>query len=142
MFISRRRSARPGHRSHRTHSPYTLRPSSRRPRPAIGLFIGDPEVAALYLKGLGAQAELTPNEQLRFGMLLQSLFLNIQALYVRFEIHELEPGYFSRQERLVRAVLSQAGASIWWKRNKAAFRPEFVAAVDAVPLRTPGDNAA
>jgi hypothetical protein len=94
------------------------------------VFIKDPEVAALYLKGLRGDSGLTPEERLRFGMLMDSFVRLLQTVFTRSEIYGLNPGGFRHQEATLVSVLGRPGAAQWWLRNRRNFTPEFVARVE------------
>jgi len=88
--------------------------------------IEDPEIAALYRKGILDPNGLDPNEKLRFRMLMDSLFGG--WLYI-FQAGPLS-GYDI--DPYIRDTIALPGGKQHWADHKAQFDGEFVQYIDGL----------
>lgn len=99
--------------------------------------IGNPDVAALYYRGGQDPESLTPEERLRFGMLLQELFSTMQGAVER----NAAAGHPPRGE-VMGSILEHPGVMAWWSAQKKQFRPEFVSFVETHVASGEGEDVA
>ena len=90
--------------------------------------VGSPSVASIFLKGRSDRGSLTPEERIRFDMLLLELFSTFQSAEVRARYLGDDE---SRLKPTLRAMLERPGTREWWEASKSQFRPEFVSLVDS-----------
>jgi len=93
--------------------------------------IRDPEVAALYLKGLTDHRSLSREELLRFNMLLHSVFENLREVFEQYRRGDIEQTTWQSQGRTLRWLLEQPGGEWSWKRYSAD-HPEFAEAAETL----------
>ena len=100
--------------------------------------IREPQVAALYLKGLADHRSLSREELLRFNMLLQSVFENLREVYEQYRRGDIEQATWQSQGWAFRWLLAQPGGEWAWKRYSAVY-PEFRRAAELLQGRPPAD---
>lgn len=93
------------------------------------MFILNPEVAELYIRGITSYADLGASEQLRFDMLLSNVFSALQGAHVRQLTYSNDPANFSGSERTLDQLVSRPGVREWLSRSQPDWRPEFAALV-------------
>jgi hypothetical protein len=101
--------------------------------------IREPEVAALYLKGLADHRSLSREDLLRFNMLLHSVFENLREVFEQYRRGDIEQDTWQSQGWAFRWLLAQPGGEWAWKRYSADYA-EFADAAEA--LREPSAPAA
>ena len=96
------------------------------------LLIQDPEVAALWRRGLDGDS-LTPEEALRFRSMAMMLFTTLENNF-----HQLQLGSHNRNTLEISRsswtrLLNSPGGRAWWEREaRRSFTPPFVDAVEAL----------
>ncbi len=93
--------------------------------------IRDPDVAALYLKGLSDRQSLSPEDLLRFNMLMQSIFENLREAFEHYRRGDLDEASWKSQAAVFRWLLAQPGGEWAWKRY-AEDHAEFHEALEAL----------
>ena len=93
------------------------------------LFILNPEVADLYLRGVASDETLSVSEHLRFDMVLSNVFSALQGAFVRQQTYGNDPTNFSGSERTLDLLVSRPGVRAWLQSSQPDWRPEFAALV-------------
>ncbi len=93
------------------------------------LLILHPDVAKLFLTGLGNFSELERLEKLRFGMLLRNMLSSLQGAYIRQLSAREDPNDSTGIAGVVDSILINPGVREWLARNSPDWRPEFQAFV-------------
>jgi len=94
------------------------------------LLILNPDLAALFIKGLESYKGLPAAEKIRFGMLMRNMFSAMQGAYVRQLLVEHDPTEFQDSVRVIDEILVNRGAQEWLAANKPDWRPVFRDLVD------------
>ena len=89
------------------------------------MLILNPEVAALFLRGLQDYRELASGEKFRFGLLMSNTLSAFQGAYLRTLSVGGDPRQFEGAARLIDSILENPGARDWLKNNDPDWRPEF-----------------
>ena len=95
------------------------------------LFITNPEITELFLKGLADYRSLRPAEMFRCDMLFRNLFSAIQGAYIRQLTIGGDPERFEGIRKPLDALLDNPGILQWLEHNEPDWRPEFVKFVAA-----------
>jgi hypothetical protein len=85
----------------------------------------NPEVAALFLRGLRGYGDLDNEERFRFGLLMSSTLSAFQGAYLRTLSVGSDPLQFEGAARLVDSILENPGAREWLENSDPDWRPEF-----------------
>jgi len=93
-------------------------------------FILNPDVSALYLKGLGSFESLDTSERLRFDMLLSNVFSALQGAYVRQLTYDNDPKNFSGGRQTLDQLIRRSSVRDWLARSDPDWRPEFASLVE------------
>lgn len=93
------------------------------------IFVLNPEVSEMYVRGLKSYADLDDSEKLRFGMVLSNVFSALQGGYVRQLTYGNDPANFAGGERTLDRLLSRRGVRDWLNCNDPDWRPQFAALV-------------
>lgn len=88
--------------------------------------ITNPEVASLYYRGGKDIDALSPEDRLRYGLLLQDLFASMHAVMEKMKVSTQEGYSRSYEELNIDLIMSLPGVARWWEDRKARFDPEFV----------------
>ena len=94
--------------------------------------IREPEVAAMYLKGLADHRSLSPEDLVRFNMLLHSMFENIREIYEAYRRGDIEESSWRAQGTLVRWLVARPGGEWAWKHYNSVVPSEFGRAMDSL----------
>lgn len=94
--------------------------------------IADNELARVYRLGLGDSPELTPDERVRFDVMLAETFRNYQTLYFLERDAALPIEEWLSLSKNIEQLLAAPGAAAWWQRTGIPFNEAFVAFVDSV----------
>jgi hypothetical protein len=94
------------------------------------LFILNPELSELMLKGYMSYIDLEKHEKFRFGMLLRNIFSGMQGAYIRQLSVEHDPLEFEGSARIMDEILVNRGAREWLEFNTPDWRPAFKDFVD------------
>ena len=98
--------------------------------------VREPEVAALYLKGLADHQSLSREDLLRFNMLIQSIFENLREAFEHYRRGDIDEANWKSQATIVGWILPQPGGEWAWNRY-AQDHAEFGEAVEAFLERSP-----
>ena len=93
--------------------------------------VREPEVAALYLKGLADHQSLSREDLLRFNMLMQSIFENLREAFEHYRRGDLDEASWKSQGAVFGWLLAQPGGEWAWKRY-AEDHAEFREALEAL----------
>ena len=94
------------------------------------LIISDSEMADIYLRGCGDPNSLSPQERLRFHLLLQQIFHTVQAVMgnaIATGTKIEDPIKFFNLDSLLR----QPGIQKWWMSANERYEKSFVALVNS-----------
>ena len=94
--------------------------------------IRDPELAALWLKGIEDYDALDPVEQVRIGRLFQELFFAHQNTWTRYIEGATAEAVWRDQAGAIAANLRHPGIRTWWGRTRAIYNDEFEEVVEAM----------
>ncbi len=89
------------------------------------LLILHPELAQLFLKGMGSYQNLETSEKFRFGMLLRNIFSEFQGAYSRQLSLAHDPLNFEFSAKVIDEILINPGVREWLDRNTPDWRPAF-----------------
>lgn len=95
------------------------------------LFVTDPEIAELFLKGLADYAGLEATEKFRCNMLFRNLFSSIQGGYIRQLTIGGDPGGFEGVQKTLDRLVKNPGIHEWLEDNDPDWRAEFAEFVAA-----------
>lgn len=96
--------------------------------------IREPEVAAMYLRGLADHESLSREGLLRFNMLMQSMFENLREIYEQHRRGDGDEATWQSQGPLFGWLLAQPGGEWAWRRYAEAYA-EFAKAAEALRER-------
>lgn len=94
--------------------------------------IRDPELAALWLKGIEDYDALDPVEQVRISRLFQELFFAHQNTWTRYTEGATAEHVWHDQQGSIAANLRHPGIRTWWGRTRAIYNDEFEKVVEAM----------
>ncbi len=94
--------------------------------------ISDNELARVYRLGLGNSPKMTPDERLRFDVMLTETFRNYQTLFFLKRDAALPIEEWISLSRNIEQLLAAPGAADWWRRTGIPFNEEFVAFVESL----------
>ena len=100
------------------------------------LFITNPEITDLFLKGLADYRSLRSTEKFRCNMLFRNLFSGIQGGYIRQLTLDADPEGFKGIGKTLDSLLENPGIHQWLEEVEPDWRPEFVEFVTARIGRT------
>ncbi len=92
--------------------------------------IRDPELAALWLRGIEDYEGLDPVERVRIGRLFQELFFAHQNTWTRFVEGATNEATWRDQQDAIAANLQHAGIREWWGGTRAIYADEFEEVVE------------
>jgi hypothetical protein len=83
----------------------------------------------------GRLADLTPEEQVRFGVWCRALLLRVEC---QFELHRngfLADEHWAARRAWVRGYLDQPASATWWESEKtqSLYSPAFIAEMEGAP---------
>lgn len=82
---------------------------------------GDPELAALFRRGLNDFANLTPDEKLRMHYLLQATVMTFRGTYDAYRSRQLSTEDYLAGRATILAVLRMPGGKVWWQDGQNAY---------------------
>ncbi len=101
----------------------------------------DPELSAVWLKGLSNFYELTDVEKLRFSTYFGRVLKISESLHVQLLTGTLDKMTWRGIERVIRDIITHPGAQAWWKTRQHWYTDDFqeliagiIADSDAKPL--------
>ena len=89
----------------------------------------NPELAALFARGLESFDKLQDLDALRFSMLMRNMFSEMQGAYVRQMSVSDDPEAFEGNARILNSLLAYTGVREWLDQGDPDWRPEFEAFV-------------
>ncbi len=93
------------------------------------IFILNPEISELYVRGNRSYSDLGGTDQMRFGMVLGNVFSAMQGAYIRQLTYGNDPANFAGTERMLDTLLRRRGVREWLSSNNPDWRPQFAAMV-------------
>lgn len=104
------------------------------------MFIVNPEITELYLRGVRKDENFTDEEKFRFDMIMSNMFSEFQGAYVRHLTYQHDPADFEGAKRTLDRLVRRRGVRDWLERNEPDWRPEFAALVEErIRQRDPAD---
>ena len=97
--------------------------------------IRDPELAALWLRGLDDYRRLEPIEKVRLGRLLQELFFAHQNTWSRYQEGAMAEDAWEDHQQAIAGNLRNTGIQHWWQENRSIYADDFEVVVEDI-LRT------
>lgn len=101
----------------------------------------DPELSAIWLKGLSNFDELTDVDKLRFSTYFGRVLKISESLHVQLLTGTLDKMTWRGIERVIRDIIAHSGAQAWWKTRQHWYTDDFqdliagiIADSDARPL--------
>jgi len=94
--------------------------------------MSDDELARVYRLGLGNSPKLTPDERIRFDIMLAETFRNYQTLYFLKRDAALPIEEWLSLSKNIEQLLAAPGAAAWWQRTGIPFNKEFVGFVESL----------
>ena len=94
--------------------------------------IRDPDLAALWLRGIEDFDALDPVEQVRLGRLFQELFFAHQNYWTRYTEGATQESTWEDHKGSIAANLRHPGIRTWWSRTRAIYNDEFEEIVEAL----------
>lgn len=95
------------------------------------ILISDPELVALFLKGLADYGSLDAMDQFRCDNLFRILFSALQGGYIRLLTVGGDVSTFAGPKSAVDQLVSNRGVRDWLSQTQPDWRPEFEALVRA-----------
>ena len=89
------------------------------------IFILNPEISELYVRGNRSYSDLSGTDQMRFGMVLGNVFSAMQGAYIRQLTYGNDPANFAGTERMLDSLLRRRGVREWLNSNNPDWRPQF-----------------
>ena len=89
------------------------------------ILISDPELVALFLKGIADFRSLNPTERFRCDNLLRILFSSLQGGYIRLLTVGGDVSSFGGPRGAVDQLVRNKGVRDWLSENEPDWRPEF-----------------
>ncbi len=80
----------------------------------------EPENAEVYLRGARSYSSLTPEEKLRFGLMLGLFIVRFDTVLEYRERGMVDDAYVEWQTDTMRLIFSNPGVREWWKSGKIA----------------------
>ena len=115
---------------------------------AIRQIGGDPEVAQLFMLGLGRPNELDPAQMFRFHLFMSHFFSQQDTAWKEVRLGTISQYELSESINRSRPFLESPGGRAWWQANSRIFSAEFrryfesavpaVATSDSKPEANPG----
>ena len=93
--------------------------------------VEDGDVADVFLKGNSDQGSLSPQEQVRYTMLLFSLLRVWETIYYQSSVGTGERGLFRAEEANLHWLFAHSGVQDWWRDCPFSFNDEFNAYLDS-----------
>ena len=92
--------------------------------------INDPQLIAVWLKGLKNFEGLDQVERQQFDYLATELLYVITNVWERYEAGVDPVGAWDVGLRAAKAITGTAGGASWWRKNTTKFYPQFVKAIE------------
>jgi hypothetical protein len=97
----------------------------------------DPQVAAVFRRGLQGTGALSEDEQVQFIFLLTAFFRNLENMYAhRFEVA------WEAKRRSMEQMFRYPGVREWWEHHRDGFSREFQEEIDAAARSQRGASSA
>lgn len=90
----------------------------------------DPEITALYRKGLQDIENLDENDRERFRLIMTNALWAFWNTYAQSQLGGRQS--WSSQKNIARRFLSQPGGIWFWENYRNEFEPEFQAEIDSI----------
>ena len=92
--------------------------------------IRDPELAALWLRGIEDYGALDPVERVRIGRLFQELFFAHQNTWTRYTEGATTDNAWQDQQDAIAGNLRHPGIREWWGETRSIYADEFEEVVE------------
>ena len=99
--------------------------------------IRDPELAALWLRGLEDFYALDAVEQVRIGRLFQELFFAHQNVFARFQEGATTDAAWLDQRDAIANNLRSKGIRQWWGDTRSIYADDFEEVIEALLRENP-----
>ena len=99
--------------------------------------IRDPELAALWLRGLEDYHGLDDVERVRIGRLFQELFFAHQNVFARFQEGATSEASWLDQRASIANNLRSPGIRQWWAGSRSIYADEFEEVIEALLVEDP-----
>ena len=90
----------------------------------------DPRTARLWIRGLGGDPSLDPEDVLQFGLLFGSYMRRIENAYYQQLRGFLDSEQWQTTERTLSSVMGSMGGKGWWARSRHIYSDRFAMYVD------------
>ena len=97
----------------------------------LALIAEDDDVADIYLRGAAKSEPLTPQQQVRFEMLMGHFFANFDVAVDLYRRRMIDDKMMKPYTRFAESLLAQRGVAEWWKTSGHFFSDELRAHLDA-----------
>ena len=100
-------------------------------REFMALFVQDEKLAQMYLRGAVRLDQLTPEERLRFEMLLGHFFANFDVTVDLFNRRMIDDKMMAPFTRYAQSLLAEAGVADWWNQSQHFFSDDLRAHIES-----------
>ncbi len=90
----------------------------------------DPRTARLWIRGLGGDPSLDPEDVLQFGLLFGSFMRRIENAYYQQLRGFVDSEQWQTTERTLSSVMGSMGGKGWWARSRHIYSDRFAMYVD------------
>ncbi len=99
--------------------------------------IRDPEIAALWVRGIENYRDLADVEQVRLGRLLQELFFAHQNTWSRYREGATTEAAWQDHRQAIAANLRHPGIRSWWAETRPIYADEFELVIEELLRESP-----
>jgi hypothetical protein len=92
---------------------------------AITCIAGDPDVAELFMLGLGRPDALDPQQAFRFRLFMSHFFSQLESAWKAVALRTLSAQELSESIDRCRPFLQSPGGRVWWSENSSIFPETF-----------------
>jgi len=103
--------------------------------------IRDPELAALWLRGIENYSDLDEVEKIRLGRLLQELFFAHQNTWSRYREGATTEAAWLDHRQAIAANLRKPGIQTWWGETRSIYADDFELVIEDLIIEN-GDASA
>lgn len=86
---------------------------------------GDPELAQIMYEGGADRTRLQPAQYFRFHLVARSVFLQFEAVRVKWEAGMVHDSLWHTEKAFFHASISAPGIAQWWDTHATDFSPEL-----------------
>jgi hypothetical protein len=103
--------------------------------------IRDPELAAIWVRGIADYGNLDEVEEIRLGRLLQELFFAHQNTWSRYQEGATTEAAWLDHRRAIAANLDHPGIRTWWARTRAIYADDFERVIEELIRESPAEGS-